>query len=101
MKKQILDDIIKAMKEKDKDTLTVLRSVKGAIQLEEISKKGELSDSDIIGILSKQIKLRKESIIDFEKGNREDLKENALKEIEILNRSEVFMRNIIHHILFQ
>lgn len=85
MRQKILDDIITAMKNKDKDKLTVLRSVKGAMQLEEINKKSELSDEDVIGIISKQIKLRKESIIDFEKGNRQDLIDNANKEIAILN----------------
>ena len=85
MRQKILDDIITSMKNKDKDRLTVLRSVKGAMQLEEINKKQELNDEDVIGVIAKQIKLRKESIVDFEKGNRQDLIDQANLEISILN----------------
>ena len=79
MRQRILDDIIASMKNKDKDRL------KGAMQLEEINKKCELNDEDVIGVIAKQIKLRRESIADFEKGNRQDLIDNANKEIAILN----------------
>jgi len=85
MKDRILKDMVSAMKSQDKLKLSVLRMVKGAIQLEEINKKSELTDEDVIGVLSKQIKTRKESIVEFEKGNRNDLIEQTNKEIEILN----------------
>ena len=68
-------DLITAMKEKDKERLTVLRMVKGAIQLEVI----------LIDVVSKQIKMRKESISEFEKGGRNDLIEATQKEIDILS----------------
>ena len=84
MRQKILDDIINAMKNKDKETLTVLRMVKGAIQLEEINKKSELKDDEVIGVIAKQIKTRKESIAEFERGNRQDLIDQANKEINIL-----------------
>lgn len=84
MRQKILDDIINAMKNKDKETLTVLRMVKGAIQLEEINKKSELNDDEVIGVIAKQIKTRKESIAEFERGNRQDLIDQANKEINIL-----------------
>ena len=74
------------MKSQDKEKLSVIRMVKGAISLEEINKKIELSDDDIIAIIAKQIKTRKESIVDFEKGNRQDLVEQTKREIEILNQ---------------
>ena len=86
MRDKILSDIVVAMKEKDKDKLAVLRMVKGAMQLEEINKKRNLNDDEVIAVLSKQIKTRKESITDFEKGNRNDLIEQTNKEIEILNK---------------
>lgn len=86
MREKILNDLITAMKSQDKETLSVLRMVKGAMQLEEINKKSELNDEDVIGVLSKQIKTRKESILDFEKAGRTDLIEQTNKEIEILNR---------------
>lgn len=86
MRERILNDLVSAMKNKDKETLTVLRMVKGAIQLEEINKKQELNDEDVIAVLSKQIKTRKESIVEFEKAGRTDLIEQTSKEIEILNK---------------
>jgi len=86
MREKILTDLVAAMKNQDKETLTVLRMVKGAIQLEEINKKQELNDEDVISVLSKQIKTRKESLTEFEKAGREDLIYQTNKEIEILNR---------------
>lgn len=85
MRDKILNDIVLSMKEKNKDKLSVLRMVKGAIQLEEINKKRNLTDDEVIAVLAKQIKTRKESIVEFEKGNRTDLIDQANKEIEILN----------------
>lgn len=78
--------MINAMKEKDKLTLEVVRMLKGAIQLEEINKRSELSDDDIIAIVSKQIKMRNESIVEFKKANREELVDKTTAEIEILNK---------------
>ena len=78
------EDLISAMKEKDKDKLTVLRMVKGAMQLEKINNKKEENEELLIDVVSKQIKLRKESISEFEKGNRTDLIDKTNKEIEIL-----------------
>ena len=85
MREKILKDIIEAMKNKDKDRLSTLRLLKGAMQLEEINKKRELNDEEVIGLIAKQIKTRKESILEFEKANREDLKEKTEKEIAVLN----------------
>ena len=86
MREKILNDIVLAMKEQDKEKLTVLRMVKGAIQLEEINAKKELDDEGVISVLSKQIKTRKESMVEFEKGNREDLIIKTQHEIDILNQ---------------
>ncbi len=86
MKEKLLNDLIQAMKKQDKETLSVLRMVKGAIQLEEINNKHELTDDEFIGVVSKQIKTRKESITEFEKANRTDLIEQNKREIEILNK---------------
>ena len=85
--KIILDlDMKQAMKDKDKLTLSVIRLVKGSIQLEEINKKSILSNDDILSIIIKQVKMRKESIVEFEKANRIDLIEELNKEINILNK---------------
>ena len=86
MRERILNDLVSAMKNKDKETLTVLRMVKGAMQLEEINKKQELNDEDVIAVLSKQIKTRKESIVEFEKAGRNDLVTQTQGEIDILSK---------------
>lgn len=85
MKEKLLNDLKEAMKNKDKEKLSVIRMVKGAIQLEEINKKSELTDDEIVNIIAKQIKTRKESIAEFEKGNRDDLISQTQSEIDILN----------------
>lgn len=85
MRNQILEDLKTAMKAQDKDKLSVIRMLKGAIQMEELNVKHELSDEEVISIVSKQIKTRKESIVEFEKGSRQDLIEGAEKEINILS----------------
>ena len=79
-------DLITAMKEKDKVTLETLRMVKGAIQMEEIKAKKELTDDDIALVIGKQIKTRKESIEEFKKGNREDLISKTTEEIKVLEK---------------
>ena len=86
MKEKLMNDLVNAMKTKDKETLAVLRRLKGAIQLEEINNKHELTDSEFISVLSKQIKMRKESILEFTKAGREDLLNQTKNEIEILSK---------------
>ena len=77
-------DIVTAMKEKDSLKLSVLRMVKGALQLEHINNKKELDDDLFIDVVSKQIKQRNESLEEFTKANRKDLAEKVESEIEIL-----------------
>ena len=72
------------MKAKDKDKLSVLRMLKGSLQLESINKGKELTDDVVIDVISREIKQRKESIAEFTKGGREDLANETAKEIEIL-----------------
>lgn len=86
MRERILEDLKSAMKAQDKELLSVIRMVKGAIQMEELDKKHELSDDEVITVISKQIKTRKESIEEFKKGNRQDLIEQTESEIDILNK---------------
>lgn len=84
MRQRILDDLVNAMKAKDKDVLSVLRMVKGTIQMEEINKKRELTDEEVLSVLTKQIKTRKESIAEFTKASRQDLIDQTQSEIDIL-----------------
>ena len=84
MKERIQNDMIAAMKSGNKELLSVIRMVKAQIQLDEINSKKTLTDEDVISIISKQIKSRKDSIVEFEKGNRQDLIDKTNDEIKIL-----------------
>lgn len=77
-------DIIRAMKEKDAFRLSVLRMVKGAMQLEKINNKKEVNDELLIDVVGKQIKMRNDSITEFKKASRDDLVKKTEEEIEIL-----------------
>lgn len=81
---QINQDMKDAMKAQDKEKLSVIRMAKGAMQLAKVSLKHELSDEEVIDVISKQIKMRKDSIEEFSKAGRNDLVEQYQKEIEIL-----------------
>mgnify|MGYP003292187551 CR=1 FL=1 len=83
---QLSKDMVQAMKNKDSFTLGVIRMAKGAIQLEGINKKKDLTEEDIVSVISKQIKMRNDSITEFTKANRMDLVEQNKKEIEILSK---------------
>ena len=77
-------DLITAMKEKDKEKLNTLRAVKGAMQLEIINNKKEESDDLLLDVINKQIKMRNDSISEFEKAGRDDLVTSYQKEVDIL-----------------
>ncbi len=83
---QINSDMVTYMKEKDSFKLGVVRMVKGAIQLEKINLKRDLNDEEVIAVVSKQIKMRNDSIAEFTKANRLDLVEQYKNEIEVLNK---------------
>lgn len=85
LEKQLEDDLKNAMKAKDAQSLLVLRAVKTAITNYKIQKKTEsLSDSEILDIVQKQAKQRKESMDSFEKAGRDDLYDKEKQEYEIL-----------------
>lgn len=85
LQERINEDLKACMKSKDTFKLGVIRMVKGAVQLEKINlKKDELSDEEIIKLISKQIKMRKDSISEFAKAGRDDLVNQNEKEIEVL-----------------
>ena len=85
MFEKITKDLTEAMKAKDTFRTSVLRMLKSALKNEEINKKSPLTDDEVLAIIKKQVKTRKESIKEFEKGNRTDLIEQTKKEIDILN----------------
>ena len=83
---KIKSEIVNAMKEKDTLKLQTLRGIKGDADMEHINKKVEINDELMINVLSRGIKTRKESILEFEKGNRFDLIEKTNIEIELLQK---------------
>lgn len=85
MKERLQKDLISAMKEHNKKAVDTIKSVKAMIQMEEISKKKELTDEEILSVIVKQVKMRKDAISDFEKANRDDLIASYNEEINILN----------------
>lgn len=85
----ISNDMKKAMKAHDKETLNTIRLLKSAIDLYLVNNKMErntCSDEIVIDIVSKQVKTHKESIEEFKKGNRQDLVDNLLREINLLSK---------------
>ena len=82
----IAQDMKNAMKSGNKFELSVLRMLKSALQMEKISKKRELEDSEVISVIKKQVKVRKDSITEYTKYNKLDSVADLEKEIEILNK---------------
>ncbi|HKJ33022.1 MAG TPA: GatB/YqeY domain-containing protein [Balneolales bacterium] len=84
----ILSDLKDAMKSKDKDRTRVLRSLKAALLEKEISERkggeAKLNDDQIIQVLTKAAKQRKESIEQFENAGRDELADNEKKELKVI-----------------
>ena len=81
---KLKSDLIIAMKEKNKEKLNTLRAVKGAMQLEIINNKKQENDDLLLDVVNKQIKMRNDSISEFEKAGRCDLVDSYQKEVDIL-----------------
>ena len=84
LKDRISEDMKEAMKAHEKDRLAVIRMVRSAIRQTEIDGKKELDDEGVIAVISKELKMRKDSLEEFGKGGREDLVEKTRAEIEVL-----------------
>jgi len=84
LKGQITDDVKTAMKAGDKDRLKVLRLITAALKQVEVDERRELDDADVLGILTKMVKQRRDSITQFTDGNRKDLADIESAEIEII-----------------
>ena len=77
-------DMKEAMKQGEKERLSVIRLVRSAVRQAEIDGKKTLSDDEIIGVITKEVKMRRDSIEEFERGGRSDLVEKTQAEIAIL-----------------
>ncbi|MEW9667360.1 GatB/YqeY domain-containing protein [Ammoniphilus sp. 3BR4] len=78
------DDMKQAMKDKDKLKLSVIRMVKSSVKNEEINQGKELTDDQVLTLLNRELKQRRDSLQEFENAGREDLAEQTRAEIEVL-----------------
>lgn len=85
LQEKITKDMTQAMKEQNKFALSVLRMLKSALQLEKISKNHDLSDEEVINVIKKQVKARKDSIVEYEKYEKQDEVAKLKQEIEVLS----------------
>ncbi|WP_203361706.1 GatB/YqeY domain-containing protein [Bacillus sp. REN10] len=79
------NDMKQAMKNKEKDKLTVIRMLKAALQNEAIKAGKELTEDDELTVLSREVKQRKDSLHEFEKAGREDLVSKIQTELNYVN----------------
>jgi len=87
LREKIQNDLKKSFKEGDKETTSVLRMLFSEMKNTEIQKKKQkegLSDNEIIEVISREVKKRKDSIEQYKRGNREDLAEKEKRELEVL-----------------
>lgn len=79
------DDMKQAMKNKQKEKLTVIRMVKAALQNEGIKLQHTLTEEEEITVLAREVKQYKDSLLEFKKAGREDLVDKLQSEIQILS----------------
>src|ERR1035438_9733186 len=84
LKERITDDMKAAMRSGEKERLGVIRMITAAIKQREVDERIVLDDSQVIGVLEKMIKQRKESVAQFQAGNRQDLVDRETAEITLL-----------------
>jgi uncharacterized protein len=84
LKERITEDMKTAMRSGEKDRLAVIRLLQAAIKQREVDERIALDDAQVMAVLEKMIKQRKESIVAFEKGARADLVAKETAEIAVL-----------------
>ncbi len=85
LRQKLSDDLKQAMKGGDKVRRSVIRLVIAAVRNAEIARQAALEDTDILGIIAKEVRQRRESIEAFRQGNRQDLVAQEEAELTILN----------------
>ena len=81
---QLTADMKEAMKQGEKERLSVIRLVRGAVRQAEIDGKKTLTDDEVLGVIGKEVKMRRDSIEEFKRGGRADLVEKTQAEIAVL-----------------
>ena len=84
LKERITEDMKAAMRASEKERLSTIRLVQAAIKQREVDERITLDDAQVLTVLEKMVKQRKESIAQFEQGNRKDLADKERREIELL-----------------
>ena len=85
LKQKLTDDLKQALRGEDKVRRSVIRLVMAAIKNVEIARQTTLDDADILGVITKEARQRRESIEAFKQGNRHDLVTQEEAELAILN----------------
>jgi len=84
LKERITDDMKAAMRSGEKERLGVIRMITSAIKQREVDERISLDDGQVLSVLEKMIKQRKESLVQFQAGNRQDLVDKESAEITLL-----------------
>lgn len=84
LKQKLTDDLRKAIRDRNKLRCSVIRLLMAAIKNAEIAKRAELEEADILGVIAKEVRQRKESIEAFMQGRRQDLVAQEEAEMAIL-----------------
>jgi uncharacterized protein YqeY len=84
LKERITDDMKAAMRAGEKERLGVIRMINAAIKQREVDERISLDEAQVLSVLEKMIKQRKESVVQFQAGNRPDLVEKEAAEINLL-----------------
>jgi uncharacterized protein len=84
LKERITDDMKAAMRAGEKVRLGVIRMITSAIKQREVDERITLDDAQVLAVLEKMIKQRKESLVQFQAGNRQDLVDKESAEITLL-----------------
>ena len=84
LKERITEDMKSAMRASDKERLSTIRMVQAAIKQREVDERIALDDAQVLAVLEKMVKQRRESIAAFEQGGRADLADKEKAEIQIL-----------------
>jgi len=105
IKERLMEDMKEALRSKDKIRLSTIRMINSLIKNAEIDKRGKLTEEEIVQLLRKYAKQRKEAIEMYEKGGRQDLVEKEKRELEIVESylpkelSEEEIRKLVREVI--
>lgn len=85
LNERLNEDMKQAMRDKDKFKLSVIRQIRSAIKYIEIDQRKDLNDDEVLDILNREVKQRKDSLQDFTKAGRDDLVEQINLELTIIH----------------